>query len=1106
MAASNQHNSPITSQLRSYKRKYYLNKLARGSIFFAAISLTVYLLFNSLEYTVRLNSYWRAALFFSFLALVVVLLFYLVIDPLIKLSNNKRQISDEEAARQIGTYFPEINDKLLNVLQLQYSSPLQSPLIGASIVQKTQQLSVFSFPLAIDLRGNLRFLRYLIIPVLIIVLVALLLPQLLVDGTSRIVHFQKDYAVPPPFTFDIKNNTFTAFRNEDFTVDVATKGNTIPDKVFLHTGDRRLRMSSIQPASYQHKLPSMQQDMDFYIEAAGYQSSSYKIKVVDRPNLKNFNIALDYPKYLNKKDVRLSNSGNLQVPEGTNITWLFGALATDSAWIKFPEEDTSLMLAKSGEQSFSIAKTAKRSGAYQLRLQNQYSSNKQDIAYFMEVIPDQHPEITLEQMQDTVLYKFLVLGGNLSDDYGLSNLALYYKLEQPDDNTKEDDYRRVDIGINKNQNKQSYYYQWQLDSANLKPGDQIRYFLRVWDNDGVNGHKSSKTATYTFSIPDQKAIQENLAKSAAQTQSEIGKNVQKATELSKQIEDAQQKLKGKKELNWQDKQMLEDLLKKREEVEKALKELKEQSQNNNLKQDEFSESDKRIQEQIKQLQSLVDELLDDETKKLYEELQKLLEEKSDINKIQENLSDLSKKEENLEQELERTLELFKRMKLNQDMDALKEQLSQAAEEQQKLADETEDKNKSLDELSEDQKQQNKDFEDIQKELDKIEQSNQDLKNPMSLQDMTEEQKTIQQEQQKAQDALDKNKRDKAQQSQQKSAQQMQQMAQKLQQMQQSMQMEQTQEDMDNLRAILDNLMTLSFDQEGVMKSFREVKQNDPRFIDLSQQQLKLRDDAQIIEDSLLALAERVFQIQSFVTREVKDMNQYMDESMAALRERQQYQAISKQQFSMTSINNLALLLNDVLSQMQQQMASAMGNPQEKQGNSRPNMNLGDMQKQLSQQISELKQSGKSGRQLSEELAKLAAQQEKIRQALQKMQQMQDMNNKKGGKQGTGGDDLIKQMEETESDLVNKRLTSETIKRQKEITSRLLEVEKSMREQEMDKERKGETAKDDYDKQVIKSFDQYIQTKKQEIELLKTVPVKLNPYFKNEANEYLKRIN
>lgn len=321
----------------------------------------------------------------------------------------------------------------------------------------------------------------------------------------------------------------------------------------------------------------------------------------------------------------------------------------------------------------------------------------------------------------------------------------------------------------------------------------------------------------------------------------------------------------------------------------------------------------------------------------------------------------------------------------------------------------------------------------------------------------------------------------------------------MQQMQQSMEMEMLQENMDNLRNILDNLIKLSFDQEDIMKDFREVNQNDPRFIDLSQQQLKIRDDSQIIEDSLLSLAERVFQIKSFVTREVKDMNQHMDESMEALKERQQYKAISKQQFSMTSMNNLALLLNDVLSQMQQQMADAMGNPQQKPGQSQQNMNMSELQQQLNEQIEDLKKSGKSGRALSEELAKLAQQQEKIRKMLQEMKESDESG-------GGAGDELQKKMEETETDLVNKKLTSDMIKRQKEIVTRLLEVEKSMREQELDEKRKGETAKDDYEQKANESFEEYIKAKKQEIELLKTVPVKLNPYYKNEANKYFQRLN
>lgn len=161
--------------------------------------------------------------------------------------------------------------------------------------------------------------------------------------------------------------------------------------------------------------------------------------------------------------------------------------------------------------------------------------------------------------------------------------------------------------------------------------------------------------------------------------------------------------------------------------------------------------------------------------------------------------------------------------------------------------------------------------------------------------------------------------------------------------------------------------------------------------------------------------------------------------------------------------------------------------------------LGDMQQKLNQQIEQIKNSGKSGRQLSEELAKMAAEQERIRRALHDMQEKMKQN---GGK--SIGGDLPGKMEQTEMDLVNKQLTEQTIKRQKEILTRLLESEKSMREQEQDEERKGEAAKE-YQKEIPKAFEEYLRLKEKEVELLKTMPPRLYPYYKKEVNEYFKRL-
>ena len=66
----------------------------------------------------------------------------------------------------------------------------------------------------------------------------------------------------------------------------------------------------------------------------------------------------------------------------------------------------------------------------------------------------------------------------------------------------------------------------------------------------------------------------------------------------------------------------------------------------------------------------MEELLDEETKKLFEELQKLLKENTDISQIQKLLDKLNQNTNNLEKELERTLELFKQLQYESKVDQI----------------------------------------------------------------------------------------------------------------------------------------------------------------------------------------------------------------------------------------------------------------------------------------------------------------------------------------------------------------------------------------------------------------------------------------------------
>lgn len=305
-----------------------------------------------------------------------------------------------------------------------------------------------------------------------------------------------------------------------------------------------------------------------------------------------------------------------------------------------------------------------------------------------------------------------------------------------------------------------------------------------------------------------------------------------------------------------------------------------------------------------------------------------------------------------------------------------------------------------------------------------------------------------------------------------------------------------------------------------MDKYKKTNTKSPEYVKLTQDQKKIKDDAKMIEDSLFALSKRVVEIEPYVNREISAINDNMKKTIQLMADRKTPQAGGKQQHIMTAVNNLALLLSEIIEQMQEQMASQMKGDQEcekpgckksncsKPGHGKPSASsMKSLQQQLNKRIKDLKEGkGKSGKNggkgMSEELAKLAAQQEALRNELQKMNQQLN----KDGEGSMGNlEKLAKMMEETETDLVNKRITRETLKRQEEILTRLLEAENAEREREMDKQRRATEAKNENFGNPTE-FLEYNMLKKREMELLKTMPASLKPFYKNKVNEYFNNFN
>jgi DNA topoisomerase VI subunit B len=117
-----------------------------------------------------------------------------------------------------------------------------------------------------------------------------------------------------------------------------------------------------------------------------------------------------------------------------------------------------------------------------------------------------------------------------------------------------------------------------------------------------------------------------------------------------------------------------------------------------------------------------------------------------------------------------------------------------------------------------------------------------------------------------------------------------------------------------------------------------------------------------------------------------------------------------------------------------------------------------------------------------------------------MQQMQN----EGGTNPGDMKNMLKMMEESQKDVVNRMLNEETLKRQDQILEKLLDYEKAEKERETEKKRQAEQAKDDH-KRNLSQFMEYNLKKDKETELLKTVPPSFNKFYKNKVSAYFNNL-
>jgi hypothetical protein len=1097
----------LVDKLDQFIRKYYINLFIRGSLYSVGLILALFLGIAILEYYFYFPPPVRRMLFYTFLLVCGSALTYWMLLPLMHYFRLGKLISHEQAAQIIGSHFHDVKDKLLNILQLkqQADSAGQKDLIIASVNQKSEEIKLIPFKAAINLAQNRKYLRYALPPLLLLIVILFAAPTLIPDSANRLIYNNRAFERPAPFRFVVDESDLTAVQFSDFPLTVKVEGDQLPNEVFIDVDNYEYRLAKVAPNEFAYKFNNLQKEVVFRLYSSGVVSPKYKLNVLKKPNIMGFEVQLEYPAYIQRANETLNSTGDLVVPAGTKISWLFKALNTDDITLSFSSDETPQSAKRGVQDVFTYSMRALRDMTYRLYVSNKDLPRADSIGYSITVIPDLYPTIRAEKFQDSLDNRLLFFVGEASDDHGLLNLSFNYSVKSPGGRQGE----LQTVKLPKPSGKQVQFdHTFDLRRLELRPGDEVNYYFEVFDNDAVNGNKSTRTNLMIFALPTVEEYRAMAKENERQVKDELSKALKESRQIQEDLKKLREKLLQQKEMDWQTRKELEKLLERQKELEKQIEEARKAFEENRKNEEEFTERDQDIQEKQDQLEKLFEEVMNEELRELMRQIEDLMRELEKDQAI-EMLENMRFSDEDLEKELDRLLELFKQLELEKDIrDAIKD-LEKLAEEQQKLSEETQKGENDQQQLQDKQQQIDQQFQDLKEQMKDIQEKNQELERPKNIQERQEQMQDIQRDINDSKQQLQNQKNQKATQSQKNAAQKMKEMAQAMAMEMQSGDMDQLQEDMQALRQLLENLVGLSFNQEDLMEELAKTSINTPRYVALVQQQFKLQDDFRLIEDSLQALSKRVFQIESFINEKVSEIKGAMRNSIEDLEERRKLQATDQQQRSMKSVNDLALMLSEVMNQMQQQMSAMMAGqqmcttPSDGQNDGRaPQDKITEGQQQLNEQMRQAKEArDKEGRGISsKEFAEMAAKQAALRKALREQQ-------KKLQEQGKGNkelQDLIDEMDKIEIDLVNKRLTNEMLKRQQDILTRLLEHEKAEREREFEEKRRAETATQK-ERKMPPSLEEYIRKRRAEVDTYKSVSPSLKPYYKSLVEEYFKSL-
>ncbi len=438
---------------------------------------------------------------------------------------------------------------------------------------------------------------------------------------------------------------------------------------------------------YRFTIPAVEAETRYRVAAGGATSPEYLIRVREPLRAVRFLLEYRYPDYTGLTPETLqATDGAVSGLPGTEVHVTFETNVPVRSGVAAVAGGTMASVDMIEATRGRVVIPIRGETTYTLDLERGRDEGESDPAseslgpYAITPTPDREPLVALlEPGEDSDVPADLrvPLVIHAADDYGLSTLTLHYSYEGG--GPAKTLLRRF-TGYPREATES---HVWDLSGLNLVPGDVVRYYVQVFDNDTISGPKSARSRVFSLRIPTLAELYAEVGEEHEQAETSLKDVREEGVDLKQELERIARELTKFPVADWEDKQEIAQAFERQAEIRQELEQLAQdlgealsRLENQNLVDDE-------VLAKVSEIQRLMDQVADQELREAFQRLQEQMAQ-MDPNEVQRALKDLTLTHEELMRNLERTIEMLKQVQLEEKLEHAAQKAEEMAEKQDQI--------------------------------------------------------------------------------------------------------------------------------------------------------------------------------------------------------------------------------------------------------------------------------------------------------------------------------------------------------------------------------------------------------------------------------------